>query len=328
MRTLLKCAAPLAALLAAQPALAAAPAGDWQLVWSDEFTATTIDRTKWDFDVDCWGGGNNERQCYTDKVRNARVVAGKLVITARREPTTGPALPASQRPNPSDPGTLVKRDYSSARMVTRGKASWRYGRIEVRASLPQGQGTWPAIWMLPEKWVYGGWAASGEIDIMEAVNLGVPCQACSTGKEDTILGTIHFGKQWPGNVFASTSIHYPAVLKGYHTYAIEWTPDRIIWQVDGKTYATRTRNEWWSGGSSAPGAPFDQSFHLLLNLAIGGGLPESRGTGGVSTANFPKRFLIDWVRVWQKPMTTASTPPAVGGQTVAMAAPARQEGGK
>jgi beta-glucanase (GH16 family) len=274
------------------------------------------------------GPTNSPPQCYTDKPRNAHIAAGKLVITARREKTTGPALPASQRPNPADPGTLVTRDYSSARLVTRGKASWRYGRIEVRASLPQGQGTWPAIWMLPEKWVYGGWAASGEIDILEAVNLGVACTACSTGKEDTILGTIHFGKVAPGNTFASTSIHYPAVLKGYHTYAIEWSPDQIVWKVDGKAYATRNRTEWWSGGSSVPGAPFDQSFHLLLNLAIGGNFPESRGNGGVSTANFPKRFLIDWVRVWQKPGTVAGAAPPVQGPAVAMATPVTQEGGK
>ena len=294
----------LLALLATAPLLAAAPptahaaASEWKLVWSDEFTGTAIDRTKWDFDVDCWGGGNNERQCYTDKPVNARIAAGKLVITARHERSTGPALPASQRPNPADPG-----------LVTRGKASWRYGRIEVRASLPQGQGTWPAIWMLPEKWVYGGWAASGEIDILEAVNLGAPCKACAGGQEETIYGTIHFGKQWPGNTYVHTTLHYPPVLKGYHIYAIEWQPDRIIWKVDGKIYATRQRSEWWTSGSSVPGAPFDQPFHLLLNLAIGGNFPESLGTGGVSNANFPKRFLIDWVRVWQKPTQTASAPP-------------------
>lgn len=300
------------ALLAAQPAAAE----DWKLVWSDEFNTTGIDKTKWSFDADCWGGGNGERQCYTASARNTRVSQGKLVITARRERTTGPALPASPRPNPADPGAQVTRDFSSARLVTRGKASWRYGRIEMRASLPQGQGTWPAFWMLPEKDTYGTWAASGEIDILEAVNLGVPCKTCASGREDTILGTLHFGKQWPGNVQAGTEIHAPAVLKGYHTYAIEWQPDRIIWQLDGKTYATRLRSEWWSSGSTATGAPFDQPFHLILNLAIGGGLAESRGTGGVSPTNFPKRFAIDWVRVWQKaknPASPLSEPAGEGG---------------
>lgn len=296
----------LLALAAPLPALAAPTGPGWQLVWSDEFTGPAIDPAKWSFDVDCWGGGNNERQCYTDKPRNARIVQGKLVITARNERVTGPALPASQRANPAEPGALVTRDYSSARLSTRGKAAWRYGRIEVRANLPQGQGTWPAIWMLPEKDTYGTWAASGEIDILEAVNLGVPCAPCAGGKEDTILGTLHFGKPWPGNTHKGTEVHKPAVLKGFHTYAIEWQGDQIVWQIDGQTYAVRQRNEWWTSGSATPGAPFDQPFHLILNLAFGGGLAESRGLKGIANTNFPKRFLIDWVRVWQKPSATAS----------------------
>ena len=291
-----KILAPLL-LLAATPAAAE----DWKLVWSDEFDGTKLDRTKWDYEVDCWGGGNGERQCYTASPRNTRLSQGKLVINARHETVTGPALPAGQRADPTQPGTQVTREFSSARLTTRGKAAWRYGRIEMRASLPQGQGTWPAFWMLPAKDIYGTWAASGEIDILEAVNLGVPCTACAGGREDTILGTIHFGKPWPGNVHAGTEIHFPKVLKGYHTYAVEWQSDRMIWTVDGKTYATRLRNEWWSSGSAAAGAPFDQPFYLVLNLAIGGGLAESRGTGGVSTVNFPKHYAIDWVRVWQRP---------------------------
>lgn len=309
--TLLPGALLAGALLALPQTVQADPAGSgWQLVWSDEFKGSAIDKTKWSFDVDCWGGGNNERQCYTGRFNNAHIAKDKLVITARRERITGPALPASQRADPSQPGALVTRDYSSARLTTRGKASWRYGRIELRAALPQGQGTWPAIWMLPEKDTYGTWAASGEIDILEAVNLGVPCQPCAAGKEDTILGTLHFGRPWPGNTHAGTEFHYPAVLKGFHIYAIEWQPDQIIWQVDGQTYATRKRSEWWTSGSGTPGAPFDQRFHLILNLAFGGGLAESRGLKGVSNSNFPKRFLIDWVRVWQKPVKTASAAPA------------------
>jgi beta-glucanase (GH16 family) len=302
------------ALLAMPLPACAAP--DWQLVWSDEFTGPTIDPAKWSFAVDCWGGGNNERQCYSDRKDNARIVDGALVITALREHVTGPALPASLRANPAKPGELVSRDYSSARLSTRGKASWRYGRIEVRASLPQGQGTWPAIWMLPEQDRYGPWPASGEIDILEAVNLGTPCKDCAGGKEDTILGTLHFGAPPPGNTHKGTEVHRPAVLEGFHTFAVEWQPDRITWQVDGETYASRERSEWFTSGSKAPGAPFDQPFHLILNLAFGGGLPEGRGVKGVANSNFPKRFLIDWVRVWQKPIGTASATPAKleGGQ--------------
>lgn len=313
MRRLL---APMALAAALTVPLPACAAPDWQLVWSDEFTGPAIDAAKWSFDVDCWGGGNNERQCYTDDPGNARIVDGALVITALRQRVTGPAFPASQRTDPAKASAVVTRDYSSARLSTRGKASWRYGRVEVRALLPQGQGTWPAIWMLPEANTYGPWAASGEIDMLEAVNLGTPCKACPTGKEDTILGTLHFGKVWPGNTHKGDEVHKPAVLEGYHTYAIEWQPDQIIWQLDGETYAVRQRSEWWTSGSATPGAPFDQPFHLILNLAFGGGLAEDRGLRGVSNSNFPKHFLIDWVRVWQRPPETASATPAKieGGQ--------------
>ncbi len=293
------------ALLGAQPAMGQT----WQLVWSDEFTKPEIDQAKWNFEVDCWGGGNNERQCYTDSKRNARIAKGKLVINAINAPTTGPALPKSQRAGSANPAAQVTRAFSSARLTTKGKGSWRYGRIEVRANLPQGQGTWPAIWMLPENSVYGGWAASGEIDILEAVNLGVPCTSCTGGRENTILGTLHFGKPWPNNVHKGTEVHAPEVLSGYHTYAIEWEKDRMIWQIDGRTFAERKAAEWWSSGSAQPGAPFDKPFHLILNLAIGGGLPESRGLRGVSNEGFPKRFAIDWVRVWKK-VEKPATPPA------------------
>ncbi len=289
-------AAVLLVLAASQPAAAE----EWRLVWSDEFNTPVIDTAKWGFDVDCWGGGNDERQCYTASKRNAAIVDGKLVISALRQRSTGPALPKALRRGATDPNAEVTREFTSARLTTPGKAAWRFGRIEVRASLPQGQGTWPAIWMLPEADSYGSWAASGEIDILEAVNLGIPCATCSGGREATILGTLHFGQKWPDNQHKGTEIHAPEVLEGFHTYAIEWQGDRITWQIDGRTYAERKANEWWSAGSKAPGAPFDREFHLILNLAIGGGLAEKRGLGGVSRKDFPKRFAIDWVRVWQK----------------------------
>ncbi len=318
----------LALLAAPLPAQAAPSEAGWQLVWSDEFNGPAIDQSKWSFEVDCWGGGNGERQCYTDHPDNARIADGALVITALHEHISGPALPASQRANPAKPGALVNRDYTSARLSTHGKAAWRYGRIELRAKLPQGQGTWPAIWMLPETNAYGPWAASGEIDILEAVNLGVPCKDCDGGKEDTILGTLHFGKVWPGNTHKGTEVHRPAVLAGFHTYAIEWQPDRIVWELDGETYAVREREEWFTSGSAAPGAPFDQPFHLILNLAFGGGLAESRGLKGVSDSNFPKHFLIDWVRVWQKPAQTIGRAPMATVTIAATAESALQEGGQ
>ena len=274
-------------------------ADGWQLVWSDEFDAARIDRSRWDFDVDCWGGGNNERQCYTDRPQNARIEDGRLVIEARRESFTGPALPLAMRAGAADTAATATKPFTSARLVTRGKATWKYGRIEVRAKLPQGQGTWPAIWMLPEDSAYGGWALSGEIDIMEAVNLGVACAECPGGRESTILGTLHFGGRWPDNALHSAEIAYSPVLDGFHTFGLVWTPQRMTWMVDGRVFAVKTAGDWYTDADPSRAAPFDKRFHLLLNLAIGGGLPEGRGLGGVSEDGFPKRMEVDWVRVWQ-----------------------------
>ena len=307
--------AVLALAAVAAPAVAA---DNWTMVWSDEFDGDKIDRSKWGFDVDCWGGGNDEHQCYTKSPRNAAIEDGKLVITARYERVTGPALPEHLRRNSATPEAEATLDISSARLSTRGKAAWRYGKIEVRAKLQQGQGTWPAIWMLPEKDRYGAWAASGEIDILEAVNLGVPCAKCPGGRENTILGTLHFGGKWPNNKHKGEEVPFPEVLDGgFHTYAVEWESERITWQVDGKTYAVRTADEWSTTGSTARGAPFDQPFHLILNLAIGGKLAEARGLGGVRLDGYPKRMEIDWVRVWQQTgaaAVSAGSGPAQGGK--------------
>jgi len=280
-------------------AAAREPADGWRLAWSDEFDGSALDRSKWDFDVDCWGGGNNERQCYTDKPGNAAVADGRLVITARKEKATGPAFPLSQRGDPAKAKAEANRGFTSARLVTRGKAAWTYGKIEVRAKLPQGQGTWPAIWMLPENSHYGTWAASGEIDILEAVNLGVRCDTCAGGIENRILGTLHFGGQWPDNKHQGDETTLPEPIDGFHVFGIVWEKGKIVWTVDGKPYATRVASEWSSSGSSDPAAPFDRPFHLILNLAVGGGLAEDRGLKGVDESGYPKKMEIDWVRVWQ-----------------------------
>ena len=141
----------------------------WQLIWQDEFDNETIDLTKWTFEVNCFGGGNDEQQCYTDRAENAFIEQGVLKIVALKENFTGPAAQDDDANyNPNNTRTLP---YTSARLRSKNKGDWTYGRFEIRARLPQGQGTWPAIWMLPTEWAYGGWAGSGEIDIMEAVNL-------------------------------------------------------------------------------------------------------------------------------------------------------------
>lgn len=277
----------------------------WQLVWADEFAAPAIDRSKWDFDVDCWGGGNQERQCYTDRAENARIADGRLIITARRESFSGPALPAHMREDGDE--SRATKPYTSARLVTRGRAAWQYGRIEVRARLPQGQGTWPAIWMLPEANTYGPWAASGEIDILEAVNLGTACNACPGGLENTILGTLHFGGEWPANALNSSEMRVPDVLEGFHTFGIIWAPGVIEWTYDGAVFARKQAGSWWSANSADPAAPFNQPFHLIINLAIGGGLTEERGLGGLDETGFPKTLEVDWVRVWQCRPASAQT---------------------
>lgn len=291
----------LALLAAAGVAEARAPSTPrWKMVWNDEFDSPSIDRAKWGFDVNCWGGGNDERQCYTDSARNASVADGKLTITARREPMTGPALPETMRKTAADKAATATKPFTSARLSTRGLASWRYGKVEVRARLPQGQGAWPAIWMLPEHNAYGPWAASGEIDILEAVNLGVACKDCPGGKEDRILGTLHFGGPWPHNLHKGDEVHRPDVLDdGFHRFGLVWQSGKMMWTFDGQVYATRTAKEWSTTATRRSGAPFDRPFHLILNLAIGGGLAEKRGLGGVANDLDRRDFQIDWVRVWQ-----------------------------
>jgi beta-glucanase (GH16 family) len=295
----------------------------WKLVWSDEFDGELIDRTKWSYDLDCWGGGNAERQCFTDSPANARIEEGALLITARRERVTGPSLPERLR-DPDTASETVSREYSSARLVTRGNAAWRYGRIEVRARLPRGQGVWPAIWMLPETSSYGGWAASGEIDIMEAVNLGVPCEDCASGVEDRVLGTLHYGAEWPNNHYSGSAVTLPDLAQGPHTYALEWSPQGMTWSVDGTPFACQTPAHWFTTsevGQGRPAAPFDQPFHLILNVAVGGGLAERKNLGGVHPEVFPQSMIVDFVRVYEwagegdAPAPTGPCEPAYRGDS-------------
>ncbi len=296
--------AGLALVPAAQAADApAAKSSGWQLVWADEFDGDRIDGGKWGLANDCWGGGNDERQCYTPRMQNASVHDGHLVITARPEPWSGPAYPPDLRTG-QNAAALATKPFTSARLTTAGHAAFRYGKIEVRARLPQGQGTWPAIWMLPEQRHYGAWAASGEIDIMEAVNLGEPCsaqgQTCGAdGRENGILGTIHFGGLPPANRYIGESVQMPAPRDGFHTYSVTWMPQGIRWAIDGVAYETRVPHEWHTSATSRSGAPFDRPFHIILNLAIGGHLPEGRNSGGVDPGIGITTMEVDWVHVSQ-----------------------------
>ena len=278
----------LAATLLATPAIAEQP---WKQVWADDFDGPALDLSKWSYAEDCGGGGNNERQCYTASPDTVAVSGGLLRLTARRQATTGIA-------NPWDGSKATRTlDYSSGKILTRGKASWRYGRVEARARPPGGQGVWPAIWMMPEGDAYGGWPRSGEIDILETVNLGAPCEACAGGRENRIFGTIHFADAAGAHGQKSGQTAPAATADGFHVYAVEWSPEAIVWSVDGKPYAEAKASDW---SASATARPFDRPFHLILNLAFGGGWPEGANAKGVDDAALPAVFEIDWVRVSQR----------------------------
>ncbi len=259
----------LTALLLTTPALAQDTT--WKLVWSDEFDGTSLDYSKWEAEVNAFGGGNQELQIYTDRKENLRVEGGRLILEARKD-KHGIA------------GTV--REFSSGRIRSKHRGDWKYGKFEVRAKLPAGQGVWPAIWMLPTDEVYGAWASSGEIDIMEF-----------KGQQPNVVwGTLHYGKQWPDNKHSGTQKRLPKgnFTDDFHTFAIEWEEGVIRWSIDGEVY--QIQNQWTSAGGKFP-APFDRRFHMILNLAIGGGFV---GNPDASTT-FPRQFLVDYVRVSQRP---------------------------
>ncbi len=287
------------------------PAGDdfhpsnkgWVPVWADEFGGNSLDRTKWEAEQSCWGGGNDERQCYTDRPENIEVVNGLLRLKAYPETFTGPQYPQGW---PSGPGPQITQAYTSGKVRTRELADWTYGRFSARIKLPGGQGTWPAFWMLPADNVYGDWAASGEIDIMEAVNLGASCSECTGAVgENRTSGALHYGAVWPNNTFQAkhTTLQGGDEAKDqYHVYALEWGEGRINWFVDGVKFFTLDAETWDSGAvdkDTHPFAPFDQDFYLMFNLAVGGRLSEDNNDRGFNTSSFPAEVLVDWVRVYQ-----------------------------
>lgn len=249
---------------------------DWKLVWSDEFDYSgRPDDSKWNYEEGFVR--NNELQYYTRaRQENARVENGLLLLTARREKFEDPrAGERGRRPRTAE--------YTSASLITRGKASWRYGRIEVRAKLPTGRGVWPAIWMLglPEQRV--GWPACGEIDIMENVGFD----------PDTIHANVHTAKYnhvKRTNKGARIEIEKP--YADFHVYAVEWTSQRMDFFVDDQKYFTY-ENE----GTGSDAWPFDWPHYLILNIAIGG---SWGGQKGIDDTIFPQTMAIDYVRVYQQ----------------------------
>jgi beta-glucanase (GH16 family) len=241
--------------------------GSRKLVWSDEFDAPGLpDATKWSYDTlgNATGWGNNEWQNYTSgRIENAFVESGMLHIKAIKEATGN-------------------KQFSSVRLVTKGKGDWLYGRMEVRAKLPGLLGIWPAIWMLPTEWAYGGWPKSGEMDIMEHVGY----------MPDSIFASIHTEKY---NHIIGTQrtkgSYLPDLHEQFHVYAVEWDSTTVNTFVDDKMYFSFRKE------SADPKVwPFNRKFHLLLNVAVGGNWGANQG---VDTSGFPQEMIVDYVRIFQ-----------------------------
>jgi len=234
------------------------------LVWSDEFDVEGLpDTTRWSYDKGGHGWGNNELQYYTaSDTDNARIENGTLIIEAHKE-------------------NFESKEYTSARLVSKNKGDWLYGKIEVRAKLPSGRGTWPAIWMLSTDWIYGGWPESGEIDIMEHVgyNMNVVQCAVHTKAYNHTKDTQKGAKKKLDNV-----------ADEFHTYSIEWEFSEIRFFIDSEEYFKFTKEEGWGKW------PFDKRFHVVLNIAVGG---NWGGKNGVDESIWPQKMIVDFVRIYQ-----------------------------
>lgn len=259
-----------AMMLLAIGALWPARAEEFRLVWADEFDYVGLpDSTRWSYDVGGHGWGNGELQYYTDnRAENARVEEGHLTIEAHRE-------------------TFGGKTYTSARLVTKGKADFTYGRFEARARLPSGRGTWPAIWMLPTGNRYGEWPNSGEIDIVEHVGFD----------PDVVHSTVHTRAYYHSiGTQRGDPVDVPTARSQFHTYSVEWTPEEIRGYVDDNHYFTFANERPTDPAADFRQWPFDEPFHLILNVAIGGAWG---GQKGVDPDIFPTRLVVDYVRVYE-----------------------------
>ena len=242
----------------------------WNIVWQDEFDKDSLDLTKWSREIGGHGWGNNELQFYTDSDSNSYVENGNLILKAQVVPQ---GIGSSKG----------LRYYSSARLRTYGKGDWKYGRIEVKAKVAIGQGIWPAIWMLPTDWLFGGWPSSGEIDIMEHVgyDLGV------------VHGSVHTeAYNHKINTQRSSARKIANVDTEFHVYSIIWDKDKISFFIDDVQYFLFENDQQGNYKTW----PFDQRFHLLINIAVGGDWPGNPD----NSTNFPRKMLVDYVRVYEK----------------------------
>lgn len=263
----------------------------WDLYYNDEFEGNSLDMSSWSYntgyfldpsDPNTFGWGNNEAEYYTDEADNIFIADGDLHLVAKYEPYTFTCTDAAQ--------TKVTANYSSGKIISKDKVAFTYGRIDFRAKLPAGNGLWPALWLLPNDDTYGTWAASGEIDVMEA--RGRVTNASS--------GTIHYGGAWPNNRYTGSDYIFPegsTYDDGYHVYSVIWEEDNITWYVDGEFFQYIPKEQWYSANSSSDTAPFDKDFYIIMNLAVGGWfdgglLPDSSFTSA--------EMLVDYVRVYKE----------------------------
>jgi beta-glucanase (GH16 family) len=253
-----------------QPAVTPPPS--YVLSWSDEFSAangSSPDASKWIMETGGNGWGNNELESYTNRTQNAHVLDGNLAITAIQETYTG-----------SDG---ITRQYTSARLKSMGLFEQKYGRFEARIKITQGQGMWPAFWMLGNNIGQVGWPGCGEIDIMENI-----------GKEPTkVHGSMH-GPGYSGSSGLTATYTLPSgnFADDFHIFSVEWEPSVVRFYVDGNLYETRTPADLPAGKTWV----FDHPFFILLNVAVGGDWPGSPD----QTTVFPQSMLVDYVRVYAK----------------------------
>jgi beta-glucanase (GH16 family) len=258
--------------------------GVYTLVWADEFEKEgKPDPTKWGYEYGFIR--NNEKQYYTDSLKNARVKDGTLIIEAHKEKIANKDFQSNDFKGKSWLHYIPKIDtaqYTSASLTTKGLTEWTYGKIEVKAKLPKGVGQWPAIWMLGENKKEVGWPKCGEIDIMEHVGFN----------KDTIFGSIHSENyNHIKRTQKTQGIFIDKPYDKFHVYSIEWTPEKIDFLLDDVVYLHiknehKTTDEW----------PFDQNFSLKLNNAIGGMWGAQKG---IDDSVFPQSMVIDYVRVYQ-----------------------------
>ncbi|PRP88067.1 glucan endo-1,3-beta-D-glucosidase [Planoprotostelium fungivorum] len=285
-------------------AICLAAGEDYQLVWSDEFDGTSLDLNKWQYEVNCDGGGNNELQCYTNSSTNLKIQDGNLIITA---------VPQQYR----------NKQYTSSRINTANTAAWKYGRFEMNAKLPKGIYLWPAFWMMPRDSVYGSWADSGEVSLL-CSKISAPSTEYSLGWNDQHESNLHFGGQWPKNTHIGTgSVTAPFDLSAdYHVYSLLWTPTRMQFAIDDQVHWNVSLDQSFNNpnGQSFPytqnGQPFDQYFYFVLNLAVGGnffGSNASSLTSAQASAWTAPSLLVDYIRVYQ--LNSVVSSPTPGPQT-------------